>query len=145
MTSRLSPKPRVPLFSSGLAAAGVALAVSMGGCGDAMGAGDAGIDSTVPPMPPPEDTGTPPRDGPMSLHDTGTDAAMVPMVDGSLEPVDAAEPPPMPPMPAPLDAAEDPDAGVIAPMPPPMPPPMDPPPMPDPPMPPPPPMPAPKS
>ena len=135
MTSRLTSKPRVPLFSSGLAAASVAIALSATGCGDATGS-DAGIDA---PMPPAEDTGTPPRDGPMvdsSLE--SVDAALVPMVDGSLGPVDAGDLPPMPP---PLDAAMERDANVIGPMPPPMPPPMDPPPMP----PPPPPMPAPES
>ncbi len=144
MTSRLTTKPRVPLFSTGLAAAGVALAATSGGCGDGMGSLDAGVDSTVAPMPPPQDTG-PLVDAPMTIDAMPSDAARVPMVDGSLEPVDAGDPPPMPPMPPPLDAADDPDGGVIAPMPPPMPPPMDPPPMPDPPMPPPPPMPAPKS
>ena len=138
MTSRLTSKPRVPLFSSSLAAASVAIALSATGCGDGT-ASDAGIDGNIAPMPPPEDTGTPPRDGPMVVDSSveSVDAALVPMVDGSLGPVDAGELPPMPP---PLDAAMEPDANVIAPMPPPMPPPMDPPPMP-----PPPPMPAPKS
>jgi hypothetical protein len=141
MTSRLTSKPRVPLFSTGLAAASVALAVTTSACGEPAGVADAGRDVTAAPMPPPQDAASPMLDAYLEV----VDARVAPMVDGSLEPVDAAEPPPMPPMPAPLDAAEDPDAGVIAPMPPPMPPPMDPPPMPDPPMPPPPPMPAPKS
>lgn len=128
MTSRLTPKPRVPLTSS-VAATGVALALTAAGCSsppmpppDAFSAPmvDGGnpelIDAYVPPpMPPPLDAGDLPDSAPMP-HDTGT----VPMVDGALPPVDAAELPPMPP---PMPDPGDPDSGVIPPMPPPMPPP----------------------
>ncbi|MBX7193017.1 MAG: hypothetical protein K1X94_13205 [Sandaracinaceae bacterium] len=123
MSSRLTPKPRVPLFGS---AATLALAaVGASGCvviveppmhvdDDAAVPADA---YTPPPMPPPDagaDAPAPPRDAPM--------------VDGLVVPVDAADPPP--PMPPPTDAAVDPDTGAIPPMPPPMPPPPVPPPMP---------------
>lgn len=128
MSSRLTPKPRTPVFTSALGSAAVVVAaITASGCGAApMPAPvDAGADAYVPPpMPMPTDA--------------GSDGAVAPAVDAQLPPVDAAEPPPMPPPvdagPEP-DAAMDPDTGAIAPMPPPMPPPMIPPmppPMPDP-------------
>lgn len=136
MTSRLTPKPRTPVLASALGSAVVVAAITTSGCVAPMPPPhDAGADAYVPPpMPPPMDAGDDAAVAPMPPGDTG----LVPMVDGSLPPVDAGSPPPMPP---PLDAgpepdaAMDPDTGAIAPMPPPMPPPMIPPmppPMPDP-------------
>ncbi len=139
MTSPLTPKPRVPVVSSstlatGLALAGAAVAMAIAGCDPIppMHPSDGSIFPDAyapPPMPPPMDAGEIPVDGPMPFP---SDTPLVPMVDGSLEPVDAFVIAPMPP---PEDAAVDPDTGVIAPMPPPMPPPMPDPPMPPPPMP----------
>lgn len=117
MASSLTPKPRAPLF----AGTPVVLAVAAMG---AMGCPDA-----VPPMPGPRDGG--PMPPPV---DAFTGDVAPPMVDAYVEPEDAGvDADRLPPMPPPLDAYVEPDAGVIAPMPPPMPPPpMPPPPMPDP-------------
>jgi hypothetical protein len=110
--SRLTPRPRTPLFTPAGAALSATLAL-VPGCPAPMPVPtipDSGGVDAPPPMP---------ADAPPPMPaDTGVDVPSSPMPDASF---DAPPPPPMPP-PMPGDAG--PDAPVIAPMPPPMPPPM---------------------